>query len=88
MLLPSDLIAAIATPAGIGGVGIVRVSGPGTIALAEAILGFLPNPRMAHFSRFRDARGEVIDEGIALFSPTLDHLLVKMYWSCRVMEVR
>ncbi|MCP5417201.1 MAG: tRNA uridine-5-carboxymethylaminomethyl(34) synthesis GTPase MnmE [Chromatiaceae bacterium] len=69
MLLPSDLIAAIATPAGIGGVGIVRVSGPGTIALAEAILGFLPNPRMAHFSRFRDARGEVIDEGIALFFP-------------------
>ena len=52
-----------------GGVGIVRVSGRGTAKLCEAILGRLPAPRLASFSRFRDAQGGVIDEGLALFFP-------------------
>ena len=47
-----DTIAAIATPEGQGGVGIVRVSGPRTIAIAQKILGTLPIPRFAHFSKF------------------------------------
>jgi len=50
-------------------VGIVRVSGRGTAKLCEAILGRLPAPRLASFSRFRDAQGGVIDEGLALFFP-------------------
>jgi len=50
-------------------VGIVRVSGPQAASLGEAILGRLPKPRVASYCRFRDALGEVIDEGIALFFP-------------------
>ena len=62
----TDLIAAIATAPGRGGVGVVRVSGPDIAPLTVAILERLPAPRHATFSRFLDHDGEVLDEGIAL----------------------
>ena len=62
-----DLIAAIATAPGRGGVGVVRVSGAEIAPLATAILGRLPQPRRATFTRFLDRDGEVLDEGIALY---------------------
>jgi tRNA modification GTPase len=62
-----DTIVAIATPAGHGGVGIVRVSGPQTPVLAQQLLGRLPQPRMAELHAFRDADGRQIDTGIALY---------------------
>lgn len=65
----TDTIAAIATPPGRGGVGIVRVSGPAVPAIAEALLGRLPEPRLARFARFHDDAGEVIDEGLVLHFP-------------------
>ena len=64
-----DTIAAQATPSGRGGVGIIRVSGPGTRVIAQAVLGHCPTPRYAEFLRFRDPQQRVIDEGIALFFP-------------------
>ncbi len=68
--MPSDdRIAAIATPLGRGGVGIVRVSGPDLRPLAEALLGRVPVARRAVVEAFRDGAGEVIDEGIALYFP-------------------
>ena len=62
----ADTIAAIATPPGRGGVGIVRVSGKAVGRIAEAVIGTLPPPRQATFARFRTADDEVIDEGTAL----------------------
>jgi tRNA modification GTPase len=62
-----DTIAALATPAGRGGIGVVRVSGPGVERIARSVIGRLPAPRMATYCEFRDARGEAIDEGIALY---------------------
>ena len=67
--LSSDTIAAIATPPGRGGIGIVRLSGPKVPAIAQAVLGELPAPRTAQFGDFRDAGGERVDEGIALYFP-------------------
>ena len=64
-----DTIAAVATPAGRGGIGIVRVSGPKAPEIASTVLGKLPDPRRATRCPFRDARGESIDEGIALYYP-------------------
>jgi tRNA modification GTPase len=69
MLCAADTIAAIATPPGNGGVGIVRVSGPATSGIAQRLLGKLPTPRHAHFAAFLDAGGEPIDSGIALYFP-------------------
>lgn len=64
-----DTIAAIATPAGRGGIGVVRVSGPLMPRIAAAVLGTLPQPRLATFGAFRDRQGETIDEGLALYFP-------------------
>jgi len=68
-LLPAkpDLIAAIATAPGRGGVGVVRVSGADVVPLATAVLGRVPEPRRATFSRFHDVEGGMLDEGIALY---------------------
>jgi tRNA modification GTPase len=64
-----DSIAAIATPAGRGGIGIVRLSGSEVPRIAVELLGRLPVPRHATLAVFSDAAGERIDEGIALFFP-------------------
>lgn len=65
-----DTIAAIATPTGRGGVGIVRISGPATALIAAGIVGKVPQPRYATYARFRREDGSAIDEGIALFFPS------------------
>jgi tRNA modification GTPase len=64
-----DTIAAIATAPGRGGIGIVRVSGPGTAHVAHGLLGRLPAPRAAELHAFRGASGEPVDAGIALYFP-------------------
>lgn len=64
-----ETIAAIATPPGQGGVGIVRVSGPLASKIAQEILGKVPQPRLAQLGNFRDGAGETIDDGLALFFP-------------------
>ena len=64
-----DTIAAIATPPGKGGIGIVRVSGDDAGRIAHAMLGELPDPRTATHAAFLDADGEAIDDGIALWFP-------------------
>ena len=67
--LARETIAAIATPAGRGGIGVVRVSGPLVPRIAAAVLGSLPQPRLATFGAFRDRHGEIFDEGLALHFP-------------------
>ena len=64
-----DTIAAVATPAGRGGIGVVRTSGPRVRDIALAVLGQLPKQRRATHVVFRDTAGEALDEGIALFFP-------------------
>ena len=62
----TDTICAIATPPGVGGVGVIRISGPLSASIAHQILGITPQPRKAHFSSFKDEQGLTIDSGIAL----------------------
>ena len=64
-----DTIAAIATPAGRGAIGVVRVSGPAVPAIAAGIVGSELPPRSAHLTDFRDAAGAALDRGIALYFP-------------------
>jgi tRNA modification GTPase len=64
-----DTIAAIATAAGRGGIGVVRVSGKNLGGLIEALTGAAVAPRRAALRRFLDAHGETIDQGIAVFYP-------------------
>ena len=64
-----DTIVAQATASGRGGVGIVRLSGPKSLDLAKAFIGFEPKARHAHYTPFLNQQGEQIDEGIALYFP-------------------
>jgi tRNA modification GTPase len=66
---PIDTIAALATPPGRGGVGIIRISGPRAPHIAETVLGRCPTPRRAEYRPFTDEAGEVLDTGIALYFP-------------------
>ncbi|HLZ98197.1 MAG TPA: tRNA uridine-5-carboxymethylaminomethyl(34) synthesis GTPase MnmE [Steroidobacteraceae bacterium] len=68
-MIPFDTIAAVASPAGRGAVGVIRISGPDVPRVAVALLGALPGPRAAHLRRFLDADGTALDEGIAVYFP-------------------
>lgn len=63
----SDIIAAIATPPGRGGIGVVRISGADLKHFAKTLLGELPVPRHATLKSFQDAEDQIIDQGIALY---------------------
>lgn len=65
----NDCIAAIATAPGRGGIGVVRISGPDLSALIHGVIGRPLKPRYATYARFLDARGEALDEGIAIYYP-------------------
>lgn len=64
-----DTIVALATPPGRGGIAVIRISGPDARAVATALTGRVPAPRVATVSDFRDADDRVIDSGLALFFP-------------------
>ena len=65
----TDTIAAVSTPPGRGGIGIVRVSGPRAAQMAREVVGRLPEPRVATAARFLAGDGETLDSGIALWFP-------------------
>ena len=63
-------IAAIATPQGRGGIGVIRLSGTQAPMIAQALTGKpLPVARTAQFAVFSDATGVAIDEGLVLSFP-------------------
>jgi tRNA modification GTPase len=64
-----DTIVAVASAAGRGAVGVIRVSGPRVPQIAADVLGGLPAPRRARFSSFLDAQGGSVDQGLALYFP-------------------
>lgn len=65
----TETIAAIATPPGRGGIGVIRISGSNLQPLAEQLLGQVPSPRFASHRLFRAQDGSILDDGLALFFP-------------------
>ena len=65
----TGIIAAVATAAGRGGIGVVRVSGLGLLPFAQALCGRTPEPRCATLCQFSGADGVAIDQGILLYFP-------------------
>lgn len=64
-----DTIAAIATPPGQGGVGIIRISGSQIIIdnIIQTILHTSLSPRKATYLPFYDLKNQIIDFGIAIY---------------------
>ncbi len=67
--ITSDTIAAIATPPGNGGVGIIRISGNKAKDIAQALTQKELQPRHAHYANFYDSDESILDSGLALFFP-------------------
>ncbi|MBS0352131.1 MAG: tRNA uridine-5-carboxymethylaminomethyl(34) synthesis GTPase MnmE [Proteobacteria bacterium] len=68
-MMQNDTIAAISTPAGRAGIGIIRISGQLAAQIAKTILGQLPKPRVAVYLPFKDRNQETLDQGVAIFFP-------------------
>lgn len=65
----SDTIAAVATPAGKGGVGIVRVSGDQSESILQSLVPDWPDEAESHklrHSRIESPEGDLIDEALAV----------------------
>jgi tRNA modification GTPase len=66
-VVAGDTIAAVATATGVGGIGVVRVSGPGALAIVGAVTGEVALPdRRAQRVVVRDRGGRRLDDGLAL----------------------
>ncbi len=65
----TSTIAAIATPAGRGGVGVIRVSGPRALPICQQLLNKpVTEPRRAYFRQFIDpSTANTLDEGLVLY---------------------
>lgn len=63
----ADTIAAIATAPGQGAVGIIKISGPDSGNIINALCCLKPGHREARYTAFYDAQGQVLDRGLALF---------------------
>ncbi|HIA37314.1 MAG TPA: tRNA uridine-5-carboxymethylaminomethyl(34) synthesis GTPase MnmE [Flavobacteriales bacterium] len=63
----NDTIAAISTPPGNAGIGIVRVSGPGVPKLITKLFKETLKPREASLRKVYDLDGQAIDNAIAIY---------------------
>ncbi|SEB95726.1 tRNA uridine-5-carboxymethylaminomethyl(34) synthesis GTPase MnmE [Terriglobus roseus] len=68
-LLDDTSIVAIATPAGRGGIGIVRLSGPAAITIAQNLVPSINTntPRLAQYAILRDESGARVDDALITF---------------------
>ncbi|MBA58722.1 MAG: tRNA uridine-5-carboxymethylaminomethyl(34) synthesis GTPase MnmE [Gammaproteobacteria bacterium] len=62
-----DTIAAIATPNGRGGIGVIRVSGPDSVRIGLGLTNKVLEPRVATFSKFFGEADQAIDEGLLIY---------------------
>lgn len=62
-------IAAIATPSGRGGIGVIRLSGPSAFSVAQSLCGNLPAARHASYKKFTGSSGVIIDDGLVVCFP-------------------
>ena len=62
-----DTIAAIATPSGRSGIGVIRVSGNKSQRIYQSFIGQEPENRRAQYSSFKSSANIVLDKGISIF---------------------
>jgi len=67
MVRLDDTIAALATPAGTAAIALLRISGKDTIAIARALAGRPPAPRVATHLDYRDRHGALLDDVVLTF---------------------
>ena len=65
--LQQDTIAAIATPPGKGGVGVIRLSGPRALEISEQLTKISLPVRHAAYAQFKDQNNQIIDTGLGIY---------------------
>jgi tRNA modification GTPase len=70
MLNESSTIVAVSTAPGVGGIGVVRLSGPKALEIAQGLCSRKITPRYAGFHSFIHSDTSTIDQGIVLYFPT------------------
>ena len=70
MLNESSTIAAISTAKGVGGIGVVRVSGKRALEIAKNICKVELSPRKVEFTSFKDKKNIILDQGIVIYFPS------------------
>jgi tRNA modification GTPase len=63
----TDTIAAIATPPGIGGIGIVRISGPEALEIGQRLTNSSLQDKRIRFKKFLDSSGQTLDHGLCFY---------------------
>ncbi|MBL9216286.1 MAG: tRNA uridine-5-carboxymethylaminomethyl(34) synthesis GTPase MnmE [Opitutaceae bacterium] len=69
MSFPTDTIAALATPAGTSAIAVLRISGPETGPLTEALFGAPLAPRTLHRRDYRELGDTLVDDVLAVYFP-------------------
>ena len=64
-----DTIFALSSGAPPAGIAVIRISGPGAGGALEALVGDLPEPRLASLRTLRDRDGQTLDEALVLWFP-------------------
>ena len=62
-----ETIFALSSGAPPAGIGVIRITGPDTRAALEALAGSVPEPRRVKRAQIRNAKGEILDDGLVLF---------------------
>lgn len=62
-------IAAVATPPGPGAIGVLRLTGPQSARITQAVTGCVPPPRRATLLAMRASDGAILDRGLVLYFP-------------------
>ena len=70
MLNDNSTIVAISTAKGVGGIGVVRVSGKHALKIAKNICNVDLSPRVAEFTSFKDKKNVTLDQGIVIYFPS------------------
>ncbi|MBS3799804.1 MAG: tRNA uridine-5-carboxymethylaminomethyl(34) synthesis GTPase MnmE, partial [Thioalkalivibrio sp.] len=81
----TDTIVAVATPPGVGGIGVVRLSGPAALAIARRLTGRqVLQARHAYYGPIRDPATDAdLDDGLTLYFPA-----PRSYTGADVVEVQ
>ncbi|MBN9561844.1 MAG: tRNA uridine-5-carboxymethylaminomethyl(34) synthesis GTPase MnmE [Alphaproteobacteria bacterium] len=65
----TDTVFAVASGVGRAAIAVMRISGPASGELLDALCGGRPEPRRASLRRLRDRAGEVLDQAMVLWLP-------------------
>lgn len=65
----NDTIAAISTAPGMGAIGIVRLSGPLSLSIAQQVTHKTLIPRVACYTEFYENQTDILDKGLCLYFP-------------------